>query len=351
MIFLFLNADEYLTALRVAELKAALGDPELASLNIVELTGSQTDPAALLAEASLMPFLAPKRLVIVRGYLETLDKRLAASKLPDSAAHKETAQFLLRLPAAPETAYLLFVDNSVDKRRVLWKGLTFPAHDGKAEQKIPGLEALIKAGTVKLEELSAPEAKALPGWIQQAARQQSISINGDAAETLANFVGPNLRQLANELEKLSLYADKRTITAQDVRAMVADASEEMIWNLTNGLTQRNPGAAMRALRDLQRNDQNAIGLVSAIARQYRLLIQIKTLQTAGQNNEFDLAKTLGEKPYPVKKAMGLTGGYSFAELEQIMGRLLTADFAMKTGAEPETTIAVLVAELAQAKKR
>ena len=39
MIFLFLNADEYLTSRRVAELKAALGDPELAGLNPEAIEG------------------------------------------------------------------------------------------------------------------------------------------------------------------------------------------------------------------------------------------------------------------------------------------------------------------------
>ena len=147
-----------------------------------------------------------------------------------------------------------------------------------------------------------PDAKTLPVWIQQRARVRNISINGEAVAVLADFVGPNLRQLDNELEKLSLYAYKRTITAQDVRAMVSDASEEMIWNLTDGLCQRNPRGAMHALRELRRNDQNPIGLITSIAKQYRLLIQVKTAMQQPGAGEDAIARQLGEKPYPDQKS-------------------------------------------------
>ena len=126
MVYLFLNADEYLVTQRMAELKATLGDPELASLNIAELGPAQVDPVRLLAEAALMPFLAEKRLLIVRGYLDALDKRMAAAKTPGSAAFVEAAGLLSRLPTAPETCDLVFIDSAVDKRRGSVQGL-YPA--------------------------------------------------------------------------------------------------------------------------------------------------------------------------------------------------------------------------------
>ena len=172
-----------------------------------------------------------------------------------------------------------------------------------------------------------------------------IAIDGGAVAVLADLVGPNLRQLDNELEKLALYAYHRTITPQDVRAMVADAGEEMIWNLTDALGQRNARGAMRALRELRRNDQNPIGLIAAIARQYRLLLQVKTLLDAGMGDRFEIAKRLGEKPFPVEKAMRLAGRYPYAEIEAILERLLEADAAMKSGADQDTEIDVVVAEL------
>ena len=45
--------------------------------------------------------------------------------------------------------------------------------------------------------------------------------------------------------------------------------------------------------------------------------------------------------------MDQAGAYSLDELEAILGRLVEADFAMKTGADQDTEIDVLIAELTQ----
>lgn len=345
MIHLLLGADEYLTAEWLVAQKAALGDPEMASLNTVELTGAQTNAAKILGEAAMMPFLAPQRLVIVRGLLDHYEKRVTSSKSTDAAVYTEMAQFLDGMRSVPESCILVLVDNSVDKRRGLWKGYVLPAAGDRPERRVEGVEALIKAGVLHLETLTAPDVKELPGWLQRRARHRKFAIEGSAVALLCNFVGPNLRQLDNELEKLSLYAGDRPITQQDVRAMVADASEELIWNLTDALAQRQPAKSMQALRDLRRNDQNPIYIASMIARQYRMLIEIKSLAAAGVTSHYDIAKQLGYAAYPVQKALQLTHQYTFAELEEILDRLLEVDMAMKTGADQDTELDILVAEL------
>lgn len=345
MISLLLNADEFLAAGRIAELKAAMGEPEFAGLNTVELVGTQTDPASVFSEANAMPFLASRRLVIVYGMLDHLEKRMAASKSTGSAAHADAARLLAGLSIVPESCDLLLVDNSVDKHRALWKGFTIEGADGQPDREVAGLEALVKAGTVQLEKLKAPDGKALPAWLQARARSKGIAIDGGAVALLAENVGPNLRQLDNELEKLSLYALGRSITVQDVREIVTDASEEKIWNLTDGLCQRNAGKAMRALHDLRRMDEAPLRLLASIANQYRMLIEVKTLMASGQRNKDAIAKQLGYKPFPVQKAMGLVNSFSFDELAAIMERLLEADMAMKTGVDQQCELDMVVADL------
>ena len=344
MIHLFLHCDEFLAAQRLAEIKQALGDPEMASINTTELN-EKTSVGEILAQASAMPFLSERRLVIVRGFLSNLDKRMAASKNPSSAAHIEAAKLLDGLSHVPETCDLILVDNDLDKRRGLWKGFTLPASEHGAERRLGGIEALSKARHVLFEMLATPDAKVLPGWIQQRAKEKQVVVDGRAVQMLADFVGADLRRLDNELDKLSLYADGRPISVDDVRLMVSDTGEEMIWNLTDALSQRNGRAAMRTLAELWRSDQNPFGLLGSIAKHYRLIIRVKTLMQQRVNNEFEIAKALNEKPLPVKKAMQATARYSFTQLDDIMERLLDANMAMTTGADQETEIDVLVAEL------
>jgi hypothetical protein len=163
---------------------------------------------------------------------------------------------------------------------------------------------------------------------------------------LCDFVGANLRQLDNELEKLSLYACNRPITPQDVRAMVADASEEQVWGYRAAL---RPSASRpkpwRGGQDLAPQRPEPDPPVSLIARQYRHAVEIKSLAATGVSTPAEMARQLGYSPYPVQKALPLTSQYAFAELEAILDRLLTVDMAMKTGSDPDTSSTCLLAEL------
>lgn len=346
MVYLFLDCDEYLAAQRIRELKAAVGDADLADLNIVEWEAGDANASEILAQASMMPFLALRRLILVRGYLASLEKRIGASKSTESAAFGEAAHLLNGLADVNESCDLLLVENGLDKRRVLWKGFRVKHQDG--EREVPGLQALIAAKTIVQEELATPDVKEIPGWIQRQARARKIAIESRAVQLLATYVGTNLRQLDNELEKLSLYVGQRPITVDDVNLMVSDASEAMIWNLTDALSQRNSAKAVQSLQALRRGDAHPIYLVTMIARQYRVILKVKeAMRTGAGANEFDLSKVVRESPYPVKKAMQQAGGYTFAELIDLMDRLVVADNAMKTGADPETEMDLLIAELTQ----
>ena len=337
---LLLDCDEYLVSNRLGELKAALGDPEFAELNITEFGETGASAGDILAQAEMMPFLAPRRLIIVRGFLGHLDSRMAQSKDTSGAAYGEAARLLAGIRDLGDSADLVFIDSKVDRRRGLWRGFT--AADGTA---VPGLQGLIADKHLVQEELAPPDARSLPGWIQRHAREQGIAIDGRAVQLLALYVGVNLRQLDNELAKLATYAAGRPISADDVKLLVADGSESMIWDLTDALTKRDGRGAMRALQVLRRNDANAFYLLTMITRQYRLVLKVKEAMRLYGGAKFEIAKQVGESPFPVEKAMSQAPAYAMRELEDVLERCLLLDFAAKTGADAETELDLLIADL------
>lgn len=343
MIYLLLNADEFLAGQQIVALKNAMGDAEMADLNTATLEGAGASVSDVLGQASMMPFLASRRLVIARGLLTALDRRLAASKGTESAAHSEAALLLETIPHLPEVTDLVFVeDKALDKRRHLWKGFSIK---GEKSRKVPGLADLIKAGQITLSDQGTPDPKQMPAWVMQRAKQKEIRIDGRAIQMLSNYVGPNLRQMDNELDKLAAYASGRAIAPDDVKLLVADASEAVIWNLTDALSKRNGRVAMQTLSELRQSDANPFYLLTMIARQYRIIIKVKDAMQRGGGSEYDIAKQVKESPYPVKKAMGQARSYTLDELTQIMTQLLDADMAMKTGANPDTELDLLIADL------
>jgi hypothetical protein len=54
---------------------AGCGEPDLVALNTSQLDGPKLDISELAGAAGAMPFLADRRLVIVRGYLARTEPR------------------------------------------------------------------------------------------------------------------------------------------------------------------------------------------------------------------------------------------------------------------------------------
>ena len=335
--YLFLAPDEFLLGQRLRQLKQALGNAETASLNIAELDGARADAAEILYHAGTMPFLADRRLIIVRGYLTHLESRLGTARAPNKAGQEEARQILAGLADPSVSNDLVFIEEKLDKRRVIWKGL----------KDLAGLEQLSKDGNISIEELNTPDARELPAWLARAAKQNGFAIEGRALQLLATFVGADLRRLTLELDKLRSYADGKAITAADVQRLVSDTSEALIWDLTDAIGQRNGSKAMRALYELRRNDANPFYLLTMITRQYRIMLKVKDESARTPGNEYDIAGRVGESPFPVKKAMAQSRNYAIPQLESILDRLLSSDFAMKTGADPNVELDILVAELTQ----
>src|SRR5207248_10193878 len=69
--------------------------------------------------------------------------------------------------------------------------------------------------------------------------------------------------VANELEKLVLYAPESPITAEQVRALVPISRAAVIFELGNALARRDAALALNLVRDLLDQGETAIGILLA----------------------------------------------------------------------------------------
>ena len=72
----------------------------------------------------------------MRGYLDSLDKRMAAAKTPGAAVYLEAAELLTRLPGAPDSAQP-FRDELRVRPFWSWVERTFARHRGRAPAPAP----------------------------------------------------------------------------------------------------------------------------------------------------------------------------------------------------------------------
>ena len=309
--------------------------------------GGEVDLATITATCNTLPFLADQRLVVVEGLPK---KRRGESPAPVSADEIGTATagkggkgkkskksgkgsaasrasfekgLVEYIPHLPDSAVLIvLVDEALEASNSLLK---VASEQGKIIQS------------------TLPKGAALESWIVKRARSNGVTITSDAAAILANYVGNQLRLLANELDKLATFVgDGGTISVDDVRSLSAQVQEARIFDLTDALAQRNQKQALTILHDLLADGEPPIKLISTITTQFRSLLLVKELSLKGMRAA-QIATTIGIAPFVAEKATRQVGKFTPTQLERAYRQLLATDAALKRSRmTPEMALDLLV---------
>jgi DNA polymerase-3 subunit delta len=120
--------------------------------------------------------------------------------------------------------------------------------------------------------------------------------------------------------------------------------EQSIFELADAMGKRDTSSALGLLHDQLTHNAEPLYLLAMIARQFRLLLQVRDLAARGLNPD-DIRTQLGLHPFVVRKVLEQSRNFSMDRLDAIYRRLLETDIAMKTGhGDPGVNLDVLVVE-------
>lgn len=316
MIYLFHGEDEFTRSQTLQETATALGDE---SLPPTALDGAGLTRENLVLATGAMPLLGEKRMVIVR------DLGLSFESGKKSAQRKELLEWLPGyLSQLPESTTLVFLESAA------------------LEDENPLLQAVAEMKGAKIKEFKPPQGTRLVNWVAKRVKEERGEISDDAADTLAAFVGSDLRQMDLEIAKLLAYVGAEPIKVEDVRLLVSQTQEANIFDLVDALGEKKIETALAELHGLLAEGQHPLQILAMIIRQFRLLLQGKELQLRGQP-----LTILRLHPFVARKIENQSRVFSRQQLEDIYHRLLDTDVGIKTGRqEPEVALDLLVTELA-----
>ena len=158
----------------------------------------------------------------------------------------------------------------------------------------------------------------LLGWMEQEAKQQGKVLEPGAARVLVEAVGQNLTDLAQQLEKLILYAGPAAqISAAAAQTLASHSRVRTIFELVDSLGQKQPG------------EPPSVILVM-LARPLRLLLRTQEGLQQGLNTA-QLAQELGVLPFVAEKLQRQAADLSAPRLQEQLLRLQEADQQIKTG--------------------
>jgi DNA polymerase III subunit delta len=348
MITLIHGPAELLRTEVLAEIRAGIADdPDLADLNSARLDGRQASVPEIQNACDTMPFLAQRRLVVVEGLLARAatssrgrpavpDQTVADDPELEEATPPETGKgrekgLVAYLDQVPDTCELVLLEEHIVGSGPFLRRLLELQRDGRAR--------VVTCEKVKKNDL--------PAWIRTRAKLRKVRLDVTAVADLAEFVGDDLRQLDQELIKLSSYAAGGTeIRSADVRRLVPATRSASVFDLVEALGAGNmPMAGKLMQHALDVDDEHPLRLLAMIGRQYRLLIQAKALQAAGVKPP-EIARKLNVADWTAPKLLAQAGRQSFARLQRAMEHVLATDEAIKTGKMGDReALDVLLAEL------
>ena len=172
-------------------------------------------------------------------------------------------------------------------------------------------KTLEKIGEVQffeaLEEGKGDADEEIEAFIQSKSRADGKTMGAEAVQTFRELVAPNLREIANELEKLFTYVGKRSdVTKEDVRAVCSVSRQAVIWELTDALGARRTSQAINALENLMDAGDQPIGILMMLVAQFRLMLLARDLMQRklisvrdGQGGNFEFVKAFERLPEEV----------------------------------------------------
>ncbi len=284
--------------------QTALFTPEMDKVEISEV----------LDELRTLPFLAPKRVVLLKNADEFVSE------------HRETLENYFDNPCP--TGILIMTVNS-------WPATT-------------RLAKKLAAGPGELISITEPKPWELPQKISQyAADAYGKSLARPAAELLIELTGDQLPALYAEVDKLALYADaKKAITAEDVESLVGRNRAFNAFAVIDSIAEGNVGQAVDRLRRMFDADKSAeYTFVGAFAWHLRRMFNAKRMLQQGlaQNQVAGKLNIRGNKD----KFFNQVAKMLLPRIAEAMKLLAQTDHDIKTGqAQPRVAAEQLVFNLA-----
>ena len=271
------------------------------------------DPEALLAATATLSLIASRRYLVAHG----VERWSAKQATP-------VAEALMTLP--PAVTVVLVGREQPPKLRVP-KRLA---------------EAVTAAGGRVLA-YEAPKPRELPRWLIAEAERRGFELELEAARLLAARIGDSTARLATELDRLALWAEPGgAVGSEDLEAMIADTSEEVVWALSDAIVSRDPAAALDAAERLADQGEGVTPLIYQAAKRLReASAALEQLETGSTPKEVEAS--LPMHPYAAKMLLQRLRGRSREEMRAATCAIADLEWWTRGGSDYPERVALTLA--------
>lgn len=283
---------------------------EPVSFNYDVFYGGENSGAEIVSRALTFPFGASRRLIVVKS-----------AKL---LAEEDREKLLSYLESPPEFTLLIL------------------SADIKSTQA--GFFGKVARRSVEIDFKTMYDNEIVP-WLKNRANGLGKRLGFRAAYELKEHTGTNLRQLTNELEKLSVQVgERKEIEVEDVRLSVGESRIRTGFELADAIGNKREAAALNVLSSLIEQGKSAPEIIGLLAWQFRRIWKTKIRMEAGLGHG-EIAKALNIPGFAVRGLAAQAKRFSHSKLEESFSLLLKTDIGTKSGEIRPLALELLVIRL------
>lgn len=293
-IYLLCGEEAYLKKQYKDRLKKAMtveGD----TMNCTCFEGKNTNPKEIIDLAETLPFFAERRVIVMENTLFFKN------------ATPELAEYVKGMP---ESTYMIFVEEEVDKRGKLYKAV-----------KDKG----------RIVEMQRQDERTLVRWILGLAKKEGKQMTEAAARYFLGKVGNDMENIQRELEKLFCYCLHHTeVTVADIDAICTSQIGNHIFDMVDAVANKEQKKALDYYYELLTLKEPPMRILYLLTRQFRILMEVKEMDRLGFGQK-DIASKAGIMPFLVGKYRAQAKAFSAKELRRIVEAGVQTEEDVKTG--------------------
>ena len=296
-VLLFEGDEEHLKQAALSGLSKLLLPEGLEDLNRTLLENAETDQ--IVAAAETLPFMADRRLVVVRNHPALSGRAEADERLTEY------------LPSVPSTSVLLFYCISKpDGRKKLYTAI----------KKLGGI---VTFSPLRDRELTA--------FVTSAFKDLGKECDERTADFLIFTCGSDTGLLLTEIAKVAAHSgDVPSIHPDSVRAVATPSTECTVFQMVDAVVSGQSSRAFLLMRNQLLAGADRLYMLSMLLRQFRLLQHIKIMQYEKRSGA-EIRSALGVPPFAADQYIRQAAGYTNGQVKTAVNICFDTEYAIKSG--------------------
>jgi DNA polymerase-3 subunit delta len=212
----------------------------------------------------------------------------------------------------------------------------FEGDDKRRQDRVRKFYSAIGA-VVELHRYSSADARS---EAETLARQAALRIDPDALDLLVEALGADIARIAVEIEKLALFAAGRSVSSDDITALVPDARAATIFALVSALGRRDRARSLAILDTLTREGEYLPLALAFLSTQFRTALAAREagLKSAQQIQGHFTRMGVPMWSSRADQVWQTVSKFSRPQIERALGLIYQADKSLRDARPDDRTV-------------